>query len=247
MPQHIYLSAHLDDAVYSCGGLIHHQVQSGDACTVLTVFAGEPSPGALSAFAQELHRRWETPDGPVARRREEDLAACGQLGAAALHFGLPEAVYRKGEAGSHLYPSEEAIFGQVHPDDRPLVNALTDALAEVGLAGAHIYAPLAIGGHIDHRILHAAAKGLGQPLWYYRDLPYAMRGAELPEGARRPKGVESIRPIDPEDLTAWVEAAASYQSQVSTFWDSVELMAQEFSAYLHQQGGMHILAPASDV
>jgi LmbE family N-acetylglucosaminyl deacetylase len=245
MSEQVFLSAHLDDAVYSCGGLIHHQVQAGQACSVLTVFAGSPPPGELSAFAEELHTRWGTPEGPAAIRREEDLEACARLGAAALHFGIPEALYRQGQDAKPLYPSEEAIFGSVHPEDRPIVSALTEALGEVGLAGSQVYVPLAIGGHIDHKILRAAAEALAQPVWYYRDLPYAMRGGELPQGLRRPKGVESIQPLEPEDVTAWAEAAACYRSQESTFWDDSSAMAVELDTYLSREGGIHILAPST--
>jgi LmbE family N-acetylglucosaminyl deacetylase len=246
MPEHVYLAAHLDDAVYSCGGLIHHQVRAGQPCTVLTVFAGDPPPGELSAFAEELHQRWAAPDGPVAVRREEDLAACARIGAAALHFALPEAVYRRDEAGRPFYSGEEAIFGPIHPGDRPIIGALTEALSEIGLSGSQVYVPLAIGGHIDHLILRAAAEGLVQPLWYYRDFPYAMRGGNLPGGQRRPRGIESIQPLEPEDLAAWIDAVACYRSQVSTFWDGDNAMADELGAYLSQEGGAHILAPSTE-
>jgi LmbE family N-acetylglucosaminyl deacetylase len=244
MSESVFLAAHLDDAVYSCGGLIHQQVQSGRACTVLTAFAGDPPDGGLSDFARALHRLWKTPDAPVAERRDEDLDACGVLGAAALHVGLPEALYRVGGDGVPLYPSEEAIFGPPDPGDQPIVPALTAALSEVGLERARVYAPLAIGGHVDHRILRLAAEALGQPLWYYSDLPYAMRGGELPQGLRRPKGVESVLPLDADDLSAWADAAACYRSQASTFWDDPESMADELEDYVAGGGGLHILAPA---
>ncbi len=191
--------------------------------------------GRVPDFAQELHRRWETPEGPVAVRREEDLAACARLGAAALHFGLPEAVYRQDEAGHHFYASEEAIFGPIHPDDEPIVGALTDALREVGLSGAHLCAPLALGGHVDHRILRAAAEALGAPLWYYRDLPYAMRGGEVPHGLRYPRGVELIRPLEEEDVAAWIEAAACYLSQRSTFWGDAQSLVADLTAFLARE------------
>lgn len=245
MPEHIFLSAHLDDAVYSCGGLIHRLIQNGEPCTVLTVFAGDPPPGELSAFAQELHQRWQLSTAPVAGRRREDLAACGQLGAAALHFGLPEALYRKGESGEHLYPSEMAIFGSVHPEDRPMVSSLTEALNEVGMSGSQVYSPLGLGGHIDHLILRAASEGLSQALWYYRDFPYTMRGQGPSDGPQLPEGVLSVQPLGEDDLAAWVDASACYTSQESTFWDDKAAMAAELADYLEQQGGMQILAPAS--
>lgn len=182
---------------------------------------------------------------PVAARRSEDLAACGRLGAAAIHFGLPEAIYRRQGSGTFIYPDEQAIFGPVQSDDRKLIDAIADALGEVGLSGSRIYAPLALGAHVDHIILRTAAEALGAPLWYYSDLPYAMRGGAPDRSAKPPHGVEAIRPLEAEDLTAWVDAAACYRSQISTFWDDADALQVEFAAYLAREGGIHILAPAA--
>ena len=41
--RHIFLSPHLDDVVYSCGGTLGVQVSTGIRPLVITVFAGVPS------------------------------------------------------------------------------------------------------------------------------------------------------------------------------------------------------------
>ena len=54
---HVYLSPHLDDAVLSCGGLIHRQVVAGQRPLVVTIFAGTPPVDVeLSDFARFLPR-----------------------------------------------------------------------------------------------------------------------------------------------------------------------------------------------
>jgi LmbE family N-acetylglucosaminyl deacetylase len=56
---HVYLSPHLDDAVLSCGGLIHRQVRAGQPPLVITLFSGQPAADAhVSAFTQSQHTRW---------------------------------------------------------------------------------------------------------------------------------------------------------------------------------------------
>ena len=77
----IYLSPHLDDAAFSCGGLIWEQVKAGETVEVWTICAGEPPEGELPPFARSLHDRWGTGGQTVARRRAEDQAACEVLGA----------------------------------------------------------------------------------------------------------------------------------------------------------------------
>jgi hypothetical protein len=69
--ERIVFSPHLDDAVLSCGGLIHGAAARGEQVRVITVFAGERVPYPLSAFARHLHRKWDLA-APVPARREEE-------------------------------------------------------------------------------------------------------------------------------------------------------------------------------
>lgn len=224
MTDHIFLSAHLDDAVYSCGALIHAQARSGEQVIVITAFAGDPPAGALSGFAQELHQRWGAGQGAVEERRQEDSAACTVLGARPVHLHLPEAVYRKGADGAWLYPDEAAIFGPPAAGDKPAALALSVSLAKACPPEVEVYAPLGIGGHVDHRLLRRAAERLGRPLCFYGDQPYASAGAGLAEGVEVPTGREIILPVAPDDLEAWRAASMCYRSQFSTFWkDEAEL------------------------
>ena len=72
----LYLSPHLDDAVYSCGGLIYQQTQAGQRVLVMTTCAGLPPSGPLSPFAEALHTRWQvSATNAVTTRRTEDHAA----------------------------------------------------------------------------------------------------------------------------------------------------------------------------
>lgn len=243
MPNAVYLSPHLDDAVFSAGGLMARQVQEEQSVTVLTVFAGDPPPGELSEFAQELHQRWDLGDEPVAARREEDLEACSLVGAGVLHIEIPEAVYRLNAAGESLYPNEEAVFGPVDPDDQALVEQLTDVFDEVSPTGAQIYCPLAIGGHVDHRLVRLAADRLDRPVWYYQDMPYAAREPDAPQDFKAPDGVETMLPLEDEHLADWVEAVWAYKSQRSTFWDRELDVEYELQDYLEAHSGLPIVAP----
>lgn len=243
MPNAIYLSPHLDDAVFSCGGLIARQIADGGAVTIVTIFAGDPPDGPLSPFAQELHRRWGHPEDPIGLRRAEDLEACASLGAAALHMSVPEAIYRTSPDGDLLYPDEEAVFGEVDPSDQPLLEGLRAALEEIASETSHVYVPLAIGGHADHRLVRAAADGLPRRLWFYADFPYAARVGESPDDWDLPRGIENVIPMQEEDIEAWVEAAGSYVSQKSTFWEDDLALRAEIQAYLAGNHGLKLLAP----
>lgn len=229
MPTHLYLSPHLDDAAFSVGALIHQQTRAGERVVVVTVCAGEPPPTeALSPFARSLHERWQTSGDAVAARRAEDRAALEVLGAEAMYLSVPDCIYRTDPVtGQNLYPSRESLFGALSPAEAPLVHRLADELRGVlaALGATRVFAPLGIGGHVDHQLTRQAAEGLGVALTYFEDYPYAARTSDADEwgGLARgltPKWVD----IAEADLEAHARAIAAYRSQRSTFWaDEAEL------------------------
>ena len=125
----IFLSPHFDDIALSCGGLAWEQSRAGESVQVWTICAGEAPPGPLSLFAAALHARWEAGQNAPTERRAEDLAACREMGAVPCHFDLPDCIYRRGlDQVSHLYISEEDIFGPIHPEEEGLIARLAEDL-----------------------------------------------------------------------------------------------------------------------
>ena len=232
--QRVYLAPHLDDAVLSCGGQIYQERQQGLTVLVVTVMAGDPPLGAEDgAFVAQLHARWELAGdhNPVAVRRAEDAAALSSLGADLLHWRWPDCIYRRHpETGAFLYAFEDALFGAVHPAESELVSVLSDRLARLPLASsAPVYVPLAVGGHVDHRLVRRAAEDcaalVGRRV-YYEDYPYAEAPAALlkvlSDGACwRAKST----PLDEKALKAKSAAVACYRSQLGTFFTDEDEMA----------------------
>src|SRR5947209_2847973 len=151
----IYLSPHPDDAVFSCGGMIHRQVETGSRVVVVTFCTGDPPSGPLSDFAQSLHERWSpqsatpaTDTDIVATRRREDLTALDALGAQAVHLDVPDCIYRLNPAsGWPLYASQASIFSSLHPSEMALVRRVATKLSTMlhGFGRHHLYVPLGVG------------------------------------------------------------------------------------------------------
>jgi LmbE family N-acetylglucosaminyl deacetylase len=236
----IYLSAHLDDAVYSCGGVIWEQAQAGEKVSVWTICAGDPPPGPLSPFAKSLHARWGTGLEAVRQRREEDRLACSLLGAVPRHFSVPDCIYRRSSLdGSSLYSTEAEIFGPLHPLDAGTIESLGGELLLALPGEARLACPLGLGGHVDHKLARAAAEAAGRPLWYYADYPYVLgREPELEEAAIGMEAV--ISPVSLLGLQAWEEAVAAYFSQISTFWAGRQELRDRLQAYYSQAGGARL-------
>jgi LmbE family N-acetylglucosaminyl deacetylase len=241
MTKHVYLSPHLDDAVFSCGGLIAKQAAAGEAVTILTVCAGDPPEDLLPELARALHMVWQTTGSPIAARRVEDMAASKRLGAGALHLEVFDAIYRLDKSGEPIYPTFDDVFGPLHPAECDLPQELARSLSSHCPAEARLYVPLAIGGHVDHRLTRLAAESLGRSLFFYRDMPYAFRGRLLPAELPEPSGVEYVINLDKAEIDAWNEAVLEYHSQISSFWDSDSAVREELQAYHDAVGGLKLI------
>ena len=249
---HVYLSPHLDDVVLSCGGTVHRQARSGGTVLVITIFAGEYEGAVLSPFALEQHAYWSNPPRPMALRRAEDAAALALLEAEVLHLDYLDAVYRASPGDQWLYVDLETLFGDVQPDD-PVGGEETRDLAERLAAlipppdQTVIYAPLGIGHHVDHQIVHRAARHLfaaGYPVAFFEDFPYSERAGAL-ESALDEAGDGQLRldvvQLDAGDLSARVLALGYYRSQMALLFGGTEAMASRvwaFAATRSPQAGL---------
>jgi LmbE family N-acetylglucosaminyl deacetylase len=238
----IYISPHLDDVALSCGGLIWEQIRAGDTASVWTICAGDPPAGPLSAFAEELHTRWQVDRQAVAIRRREDLASCAILGAGFTHFDVPDCIYRQSPIGEFLYASEEALSSPLHPAESEQISKVVDQLLALLPTDARVVCPLALG-HIDHALTRAAVEKLNKKLWYYADYPYVLRRLEEVAQLESLGWKANIFPVSMDGLTAWQQSVAAHVSQVSTFWRDLPAMYQAVQEYLDRSGGAVLWQP----
>jgi LmbE family N-acetylglucosaminyl deacetylase len=234
---HLYLSPHFDDAVFSCGGRIWRQAQSGERVKVVTVFGGAPDPASpLSPYARELHARWGGLEA-VQQRRAEDVEALAFLGTEPIHWPYLDCIYRRAPEGDFPYASEEALWGDVHPSEAALIEELAHRIRALPLAsGGRLYAPLGIGDHVDHRIVRRAAEGSGQPLTCYEDFPYAQDPRAVKAALTPDPWEPELVPLSEQALRAKVAAIACYGSQISTFWGSQDAVDATVRAFAEQTG-----------
>ncbi len=249
---HVYLSPHLDDGVFSCGGMIHQQVQNGERVVVISLCAGQPGEEQVPPFAAELHARWGVSAASVAQQRSaEDLAALGLLGAEAVHLPFLDCIYRLDPAtGRAFYDSEANLFGNLAAYDLSkldqVATLLSMALSPLGLT--RVYAPLALGHHVDHQLTRLAAERLGTPFAYYEDYPYADPEAKLSSFCRK-TGRETdglfveLVALSEASLDAKCRAMALYTSQISSFWDDgVSAIHASMRRFMLYTGGWAQLA-----
>lgn len=233
-----YLSPHLDDAVFSCGGAIWEQVQEGHQVTVVTLFSGDPPGAGLSPFALELHARWRGGAHPYQARREEDALAVRSLGAGWRHLGFLDCIYRTNPlTRAPLVQKNTDLFNDHYEVESELLEAVVDQLQGMIPPDAIVCSPLAVGGHLDHRFTRLAAETLERETWYYKDFPYAAQ-PNLDLKKWLPEEVIPVHTeVSAEGLLAWQNAVASYASQLSSFWSSTAEMKECLATYRNSHPG----------
>ncbi len=231
----IFLSPHLDDAIFSCGALINSRLNHGDEVEVWTVCTADPPAGPLSPFAQMLHARWGENQNPIAVRRQEDQTALHSLNCSWRHLGFLDCIYREHPLGGRpLIQKDEDLFPANPSPEIDLIEKMAHAFRAHDSADNIVVAPLGVGRHIDHLNTRMAAESLRRPLWYYADFPYAAKDPQqlyetIPAGAQQIQ-----QTINEEDKLAWQEGIASYASQLSSFWSSIDQMKLAVELYSRQ-------------
>lgn len=177
--RHVFLSPHYDDIAFSCGGSVALLARDGMQSEIIVLFGAGPAPGAeLTPFAAENLRDWGLSAAEViAARQAEERRAAEVLGASVSWLPFPDAIYR-----GDRYLNNEDLFGEPAADEDGLANALVTAVTgaerDADPNTTRFYAPLAVGGHVDHRHAFRAGVALarsGWDVWFYEDLPYALR------------------------------------------------------------------------
>jgi LmbE family N-acetylglucosaminyl deacetylase len=150
----LFVSPHADDVALSSPARLHWEVNRGQRVLVLALFEAPDSPSAGADAIEALGADFAAAGLAPARSR----LASDSFGALA--------------------------FGRGADDQEWLVRAAR-LLADVEprLRARQVYAPLGVGGHIDHRLAHEAAlraftSGDGRNVYLYEERPEALvRGA----------------------------------------------------------------------
>jgi LmbE family N-acetylglucosaminyl deacetylase len=247
--RHLFLSPHYDDIPLSAGATVRLLADHGRAPETLIVFGSEPDRDRpLSAFAEAMHAGWGlSANEVIASRQAEEAAAAAVLGAQTRVLPFRDAIYR-----GDYYLSNDDLFGSPAAEEASLPAAISASLdlADSADTATRIYAPLGVGKHVDHQIVHLAGRelaGRGWDVWFYEDIPYALKPMALDARLAEIGATTRLAPIARVPArTVWdqkIGAILRYPSQLETVFQQYvgvgttrEEISEALSAYAARAG-----------
>ena len=235
----LFLSPHLDDAVFSAGNMILNLVDAGYEVEVITYFTKSFLDPEGFALACQLDKGLDTSVDYMLWRRREDERSNRLLGASVVHLNLPEAPHRG-------YENADMLFAERLPTDD-----LDRELDEIGQTlldddtVSLVFLPAGIGNHVDHHQVRDSVERLRFQyperdffIWY--DQPYLMNAKTVPEHEFCGTNCTDLLDYLPSRVFALDGAAyqsrkmkgcAAYETQIPFQFGSTRGMEQQFGDY----------------
>ena len=201
----VYVAPHAADLAISCAGRLVQEARTGLRLLVVTVFG----PGLDGPFA------------PEQQAEERAARALVRLGVSHFALELPEARRR-----SPLYGTYAGLLEARDVGDEAWAGQAAEALIEIAhrTKAKQVYAPLAVGGHIDHQLAHEAARAAfgaeGRNVFLYEDRPEALlagavriRLAQM--GARLPPAADVAEPAGALSYLLRFHVAPAYRGDMA--------------------------------
>lgn len=180
----VYLiSPHLDDAVFSAGGVMAYLRKKRVKVTVVNVFTGATARRPTLSARRFLRQCGERSAKQLfLKRRREDREVLGRLGIKVVNMGYLDALWRMrkpswGKVIAELgasYPVYRwrVTSGRVSRSDDWLRESLAKKLEKIVPKKAVVMVPAGIGGHVDHIIVREVGRKVFKKIIYWADFPY---------------------------------------------------------------------------
>ncbi len=238
MPTALFLSPHLDDVAFSCGGTLLRLADDPAWRVVLcTVFAASVDDPQGFALRCQTDKGIAPEVDYMALRRSEDATFAELAGVDdAWHWQLREAPHRGYESPAELFSGERAddtVWQSIRDD-------LTSLDAE--LRPDVVFAPQGLGNHVDHLQTIRAVLGVyagGHRVCWYRDTPYAIREPS----ARPARALENLLLIQKrvtlsgEALERKIVGCCLYVSQIKFQFGGADSVREKLTAFHRREAG----------
>lgn len=172
---YIFISPHLDDAILSAGGLIY-ELKDKKKIKIITVFtkASDKNNSSIQKYVRSCNR--SNSRELFFDREKEDERLCQYLKINYLHLGFTDALWRNSHRSIKDVFNKKINSTKEEKDlEKKIVHKLKKAIKNE--KGSIIFAPLSIGGHIDHIIINKICRENYTNVIYWEDYPYNLKSS----------------------------------------------------------------------
>ncbi|MDC0714956.1 PIG-L family deacetylase [Stigmatella sp. ncwal1] len=233
----LFLSPHLDDVAFSCGGMLARLKARRWRIVLATVFTRSVAHPTGFALACQTDKGLGPDVDYMALRRAEDRSFAAWMGVDQLVWmDLPEAPHRG-------YHSPGALFAPPRRDD-DIIPTLEEKLSLLidEVRPDLVLAPQALGSHVDHvqlvRVLPSLNVQVSQVLWY-RDTPYAVRQPSAKPDLSLPDGLRPLAVNVTAELPRKVAGCVCYRSQLPFQFGGEEAVAPLLESFHQLEAEAH--------
>lgn len=184
----VFVSPHLDDAIFSAGHLIKQLVDAGKEVTILNVFTKATERNSLSARMFLFQTKYHSAASLFKDRKAEDKTVFSRLGLKPTNLDMIDALWRPKEEENPLskiivefsliYPlyRQNILSGKLSKNDHTNLIQLTDIIStHLKRPKTLVLGPAGIGGHVDHVLVRQAVVNSNSPYALWIDVPYNKR------------------------------------------------------------------------
>ena len=246
MPTALFLSPHLDDVAFSCGGTLLRLADDPrwrvELCTLFT--ASVPDPQGFALRCQTDKGIPAEVDYMALRRTEDEAYAAFAKVHDTRHWDYREAPHRRYESPADLFAGirdDDAVWQPLSDDLAALDNEIQPAL---------VFAPQGLGNHVDHlqTIRATLAVWPVERVVWYRDTPYAIREPDArPAGALRlEEDLFPCRvPLSSTALERKIAGCSLYASQIGFQFGGAVALGEKLTVFHGREAGTNRPAAAA--
>lgn len=244
--KYIFLSPHLDDAIFSCGDYISKLTSEGEIVLVIPIFSGYPLSQQLQPSAKQFHKLCNLGKYPIEERKKEDRLACERLQCDFRHLSYYECLYRKDRNGNFLY---RHIYSKLKNEDTLKNDIIKELLMHLD-DKCVVYCPLSLGDHVDHVFVNSIGRALEfmrYKVIYYEDFPYVSDSSMVSYMGKTKElkmyqeelDEKHYEELDEKHYIDRISSILCYKSQILIIWKSVEKLLNNIKELYLRNGAAY--------
>lgn len=224
--KYFFFSPHFDDAVLSCGNLLHYLASKNKYVEVMTIFtkASQAYPTPQSTKFTKMCG-YDNPIKLFRDRKTEDIDSLSYLNVNYKHLNFVDAAWRVGQNDQAIYKSSKTQFeGKISTKDQDLLDQVLTTLSKIKKGKKTVFfGPLGIGGHVDHIITRDVLLEIDRETFFWADFPYIRNTRTKKDFFKKNSEFKEVNLEFQSEKLKKINAIKFYKSQIKSLYQGQKI------------------------